>query len=184
MSRKTEAIIAIAIILALVIVLFVLWRKPQDENPSETETDTGPAVQDDVKIPHVDPEDIPAQDEVSATTVTRVFVERFGSYSTESGYENIDDLMGMATASMQRRLDALAESARQTADDNYYGVSTRIMSVKTEVSSETEARFLVTTQREESFDTPGNTSVRYQDIRVSLLKEGEDWLVDDFTWLE
>lgn len=182
MSRKTEVIIAIAIILALVIVLFVLWRDPKQAVNVVTETQNNNGAQ--VEIPVVPAEDIPEQNEVSATTVARVFVERFGSYSTESGYENLDDVLALSTTSVQTRLNKLADTAREQEDQAYYGVSTRIISVKTEESSETEAKLLITTQRQESFDSPGNTSVRYQDIRLSLVKEGEDWLVGDFIWVE
>jgi hypothetical protein len=40
------------------------------------------------------------------------------------------------------------------------------------------------TQREEAFDSPENTSVRYQNITVQLEKVGNDWLVAGFTWEE
>ncbi len=183
MSRKTEVIIAVAIILALVIVLFMLLRKPdaQDDAIDVAQDTTGG---EEVEIPEVDPADIPSNQEVSATAVSRSFVERFGSYSTESGYGNIDDVLSLVTSGLAARLEDLAEDAREDEADSYYGVSTRVMTTKTLSVTDTAADFLMTTQREESFDTPGNTSVRYQDIRLSLVKEGEDWLVSDFTWVE
>jgi hypothetical protein len=181
MERRTEMLIAGGVLVALAILLLALFFRKDEEASTEIET---PVVRDDESVvPHVDPEDIPAQHEVSAATVGRIFVERFGSFSSESDYENIDDVMTLATTSLQSRLEDLAETARGERNDEYYGVSTRIITVKTEVATETSARFLITTQREEAIADPGNTSVRYQDIRVELLKEGDSWLVDAFTWL-
>lgn len=182
MTRKNEVLIAVGIIMALAMLLFFILRTPSEDAPNNTTG--GTQAEDTADVAEVDPADIPAQQEVSASTIGRIFVERFGSYSTESGYTNIDDVVTLATAELGARLERLAEDARAEEIGDYYGVSTRIISTKTEVSTETEAVFLVTTQRQESFDTPGNTSVRYQDIRVSLVKEGESWLVSDFTWLE
>lgn len=181
MTRKTEVILAIVIIVALALLLFLLLRQPPAEEVKEV-IEATPVV-DTVDVTPVDPVDIPPSSEVSATTVGRIFVERFGSYSTESGYTNIDDVLPLATASLQRELEDLATEARNEKVGDYYGVSTRIITIKTETSNETEAVFRVTTQRQESFDTPGNTSVRYQDIRVALVKEGDSWLVRSYTWL-
>lgn len=181
MERRTEMLIAGGVLVALAILLFVLFTRNDEETPTGTDT---PVVRDAAPvIPHVDPEDIPEQHVVSATTVGRIFVERFGSFSSESRYENIDDVMTLATDKLQSRLEDLAETVRREQGGDYYGVSTRIITVKAEVTTETNARLLITTQREEAIANPGNTSVRYQDIRVELVKEGDHWLVDAFTWL-
>lgn len=181
MERRTEVIIAAGVLVALAIVLFMLFfRKPEAE---PVDRDTRVTREEDPEIPQVDPEDIPEQNEVSATTIGRIFVERFGSYSSEADYENIDDVMAISTDALQSRLERLAEDARREQGSGYYGVSTRIITVKTESTSESAAQFLITTQREEAIDAPGNTSVRYQDIRVKLVKEGDEWLINDFTWL-
>lgn len=182
MNRKTEVIIAVAIIVALILVLVFLLRSPEKVSTVKPTPVEAPDVAAD-SVPAVAEQDIPAAQEVSAATMARVFGERFGSYSTESGYENIDDVLPLATDALQRTLQTLAEDARNDADSTYYGVSSRIITVKNEVTTDTTATFLITMQREESFDTPGNTSVRYQDIRVSVVFEEGKWKVSDFVWL-
>jgi len=50
------------------------------------------------------------------------------------------------------------------------------------VTTDDSAVMLVTTQRNESFDSPKNTSVRYQDIELQMVKDGDGWLIDGFSW--
>jgi len=182
MQRKTEVIIAVVIIVALAILLFLWFNRSVKQ--AVTPAKTTPGVTTSVKTTPTPAAGTPVSAAAaSAGTVARVFVERFGSYSTESGYTNIDDVMTLTTADLQGRLQSLLESAQKEAQSDYYGVSTRLMASKTELSSETAVTFKISTQRQESFDSPANTSVRYQDIRVVLNKSGENWLVSDFTWL-
>ncbi len=182
MQRKTEIIIAIIIIVALAILLFFWFNRTVKQ--AATPTKVTPEVTTSIKTtPTPSATGIAVAAPSSASTVARVFVERFGSYSTESGYTNIDDVMSLTTKDLQGRLQSLLEAAQKEAQSDYYGVSTRLMGSKTEVTAETSMTYKMSTQRQESFDSPANTSVRYQDIRVVLTKSGDSWLVSDFTWL-
>lgn len=182
MQRKTEVIIAIVIIVALAILLFLWFNRSVKQ--AATPIKTTPEVTTSVKTtPTPSAASTVVTTPSSASTVARVFVERFGSYSTESGYTNIDDVMSLTTVELQGRLQSLLEAAQKGAQSDYYGVSTRLMGSKAEATSETSMTYKMLTQRQESFDSPANTSVRYQDIRVVLTKSGENWLVSDFTWL-
>lgn len=178
MSRRSEVLIAVAILIIAVIVVLLLLRKPADDQP-----DTNTATTTDGAATTVTPSVVPAGP-ASAQTVSRIFVERFGSYSTESDYANVSDVLGLATPALQARLQALAEEARQNAGGAYYGVSTKVITTKTESENAEVTVIAMTTQRKESFDSPGNTSVRYQDITLTLKHVGEDWLVDAFTWAD
>ena len=53
---------------------------------------------------------------------------------------------------------------------------------KTVTSTDTTITLSMTTQREETIDQPGNTTIKYQSITVSLVKSGTTWLVDGYTW--
>ncbi len=182
MQRKTEIIIAVIIIVALAILLFLWFNRSvkQAAAPVKTTPDVTTSVK---TTPTAASATATAAAPSSASTVARVFVERFGSYSTESGYTNIDDVMTLTTKDLQGRLQSLLEAAQKGAQTKYYGVSTRLMGSKIEATSDTSVTYKMSTQRQESFDSPANTSVRYQDIRVVLTKSGENWLVSDFTWL-
>ncbi len=176
--RKLEVIAAVLILLLLLVVLWLALYKPKPE-PVTAEPEVVVEV-----VPVVDPAQVPAPGVVSAGTVARIFVERFGSYSSETDFANVDDVMILATPAYQAELAALVASYRRQfdADDGYTGISTSVITLKNLTESETAANFLVTTQREEAVGNPGNATLRYQDAEVSLVKVGDDWLINDLTW--
>ena len=178
--RKIEVIAAVVILILLILLLIFALKKPK----TETEVTPEPEPVVDV-LPEVDPADIPAPGVVSAGTVARIFVERFGSYSSESDFANVEDVMALATPAYQDELEATVDSYRRQfdADTGYTGVSTVVITVKTTNESESTTSFLITTQREEAVGNPGNTTLRYQDAEVDLVKVGDDWLVNELTWL-
>ncbi len=182
MQRRTEIIIAVVIIIALV-VLLVLWFNRVQAPTASTKTDKA-AITTSTKTSSTTGTTTPVvATSAAASTVARVFVERFGSYSTESGYTNIDDVLSLTTTELQGKLKSLLEDAQAKPSGKYYGVSTRLMSSKVVSETDTQTVFKISTQRQESFDSPANTSVRYQDINVTLVKQGDLWLVSDFSWL-
>jgi hypothetical protein len=177
--KKLEVIAAVAILILLLVLIFLFLRKPK----TEVVVEEVPVEQIQV-MPDIDPADIPAPGAVSAGTVTRIFVERFGSYSSESDFANVDDIMSLATPSYQTELDSLVAGYRRQFDEDagYTGISTIVIGMKSLSESDTATTFLVTTQREESVGTPGDTTLRYQDVEVSLVKSGDEWLVNDLIW--
>lgn len=174
--KKIEIIIAVLILIALIVlVVFLLTRKkPEDATPTPDDTN----ITD--ELPPIEPEDVPPPQAVSAQTISRIFVERFGSYSSESDFQNITDVLSLATPAFQSQLQTLA--ATQKPSEEYYGVSTFVISNKITAETETTMTLMVTTQRREAIGTPGNSSTRYQDIEVRLEKVGEDWLISGYTW--
>jgi hypothetical protein len=181
LSRKRiEIVIAVLILIGLLILLWFVLRKPKTPEapvivPEQQITQT---------VPEVNPASVPAPGVVSASTVARTFIERFGSYSSETNFANVDDIMALATPGYQEELRGIvAGYRRQFANQTQYtGVSTYVISVKTSNESDSTASFLITTQREEAVGTPGNTTVRYQDADISLIKSGDNWLIDDLRW--
>lgn len=180
--KKIEIILAIILLIVLGIVLAVLFLKPGDgenqgnKDGSDDVTVTEPIVETTVSSRTLEsPPDI----------IARSFVERFGSYSTDIDYANVDEVKTFATAALVNQLDTLLNGVRQSAGAaTYYGVSTKVITIDMIEETETSATFAITTQRKETIDTPANTSVRYQDIEVEVTKAGNRWLVDGFTWGE
>lgn len=180
MTRKTEITLSVLVLLVLALVLFLLFRTQSTPKTDVTDGPSTTATTDTTTDTTTTP---PAPQHATAPTVARIFVERFGSYSTDVDYANVTDVLPVVTDTLAARLQDIAEKARKTGDGDYYGVSTNVIKITTNSTSDTAATVTVKTQREEAFGTPGNTTVRYQDIRVEFVKSGEDWLVNDFTWL-
>lgn len=181
MTRRKVEIIAAVILLGLLIV-FVLWlllrTSPESEQPTEEQTIAT------AELPPVNPADVPQQSTVAATTISRTFIERFGSYSSQSDFANIDDVMSLATDRFRTELEGLVRQYRAatSADDEYTGVSTYVIATRTVAETEEAMTLAVTTQRRESVGNPGNSTMRYQDVEIALVKNGDSWLVDGLTW--
>ncbi len=190
MERKTKIEIALAIAVLLLFSAFVLfWRQKAITPTATTPTAATVTTSKDRSVTatgSTDTTTTPAPvvvKETSATTVARTFVERLGSYSSESDAANIEDILPMATTSFQKQLETLAKQSRASSDGSYYGVSTLVVTApKTVSASSTQTVLSMTTQREESKGDPGNTTIKYQSITITLVKSGTTWLVDGYTW--
>jgi len=109
-------------------------------------------------------------------------VERFGSFSTESDYKNIEDVLSLVTTDLQVQLKQLLKDSRAQKNNSFYGVSTKVIGFNVVESTDTEMKAEIITQRSESIESPANTSVRYQNIALQLVKLDGEWLVSDYTW--
>ncbi len=112
------------------------------------------------------------------SVVSRIFVERYGSFSNQSKKQNLRDVWSMLTKSFQDRLNLTANTA-VTAD--YSGIETRVVSISVVSQSATEAELKVKAQRSER-QADLQTKTYYQDIVLSLIKSGDQWLVDRAEW--
>ncbi|MFH1767334.1 MAG: hypothetical protein ABH826_04570 [Patescibacteria group bacterium] len=175
-TKKTwEVIGAITIVLALIIIIiFILFKEKTTD--LEDLSDTVPIVEFPEEI------DLSGPVEYLPNPIARSFVERFGSFSTESDYANVDDVMSLATVSLQTRLHRIAEEARQSISSAYYGVSTKVIAMEVVAETDSAASIKITTQRKESIDSPANTTISYQEIDLELVRNGDSWLVDNFQW--
>lgn len=182
--RKIEILVAILVLLLLGGLLWWMLRQtPVEDTVTQTVTKTLPeqnTTQTTTTNTAVTPSTVKLPP--TAQTIGRSFTERFGSFSNESEFKNISDVMSMATPALQEQLKVLAEEAASTSSDAYYGVSTTVISVKTTSSTDTQTSLAIITRREESIDSPANTTTRTQEIKLTLVKDGEDWLVDTYAW--
>lgn len=177
-KHKIEITFAILVLIAVFVLIWFLLR------PTEQGViDTAPIVQEEEDpITFRVSQPPPGPVEVAPTTVVRTFVERFGSYSNESEFTHIEDIATMSTPALQGRLLSIASEARATAGEEYYGISTYVIAMNEIARDDAAASYTVTTQRKESLNSPANTTTVYQDISISLVKDGTGWLVSDFQW--
>ncbi len=117
----------------------------------------------------------------SVYQTARFFTERYGSYSTDNEYENIDSVQAFMTPAMQASATAVRQ---QVVTNTYYGISTQATNVKfiDFTPSATGATVEVITRRTET--TGIDTKQFTQTARLQLKKVNEAWLVDIFKWVE
>jgi len=120
------------------------------------------------------------------TKMASAFTERYGSYSNQSDFENLEDLMTFMSKSLEHRTENFIREKRAQANQAaiYYGITTK--SLKTEIldfSPEIgQAKFKVSTQRQEIVGSSVNAKVFYQDVEIKMIKEGGVWVVDQIEW--
>lgn len=113
------------------------------------------------------------------------FVERFGSYSHESRFQNLQDLEVFMTQNMKIWVqDFISKNKDNTSSAKAFKkITTKSLVVK-ELDMDPEiglASIVITTQRRE-FDNATATMPYYQDIYVELKKINNEWKVDSATW--
>jgi len=115
------------------------------------------------------------------------FAERFGSYSNQSNYSNVNDLRIFMSQSMENWADSYIKEnrAKAQANDIYYGITTK--SVSSEVKDFDDAlgksTILIKTRRREALGTTNNVSKTYnQDILITFVKEKGAWKVNSAYW--
>lgn len=203
MSRRTKIIIAVIIaivVIAIIIYLIALFSTrpvPSDEATNApvntgslpTSVTSGQPLGIKVPIATTTPPTLADQREKTIADLTRMsmsFVERFGSYSNQSNYNNIEDLMMYMSQDMSDWAeDHIRENRRKKQNVSIYsGVSTRALSAQAIDFDSTggTAEIKISTQRRESTGSTSNAKIYYQDIKVYFVQEDSVWKVDGAYW--
>lgn len=123
---------------------------------------------------------------VELQRLSRAFTERYGSYSNQTDYANLENLLVFMTDDFQQETRNLirAERAKQRDTGVYYGITTRVITVRTASFDEAAgtAAFLLTTLRREAIGSTANVREFSQDIAVTLRKQNGSWRVDGADW--
>lgn len=189
MTRRKRLTIILLILLALLLLLgWLLWVlfagqervvEVEEVAPVEKVQEVIPAR------PTISEQELEDERETrtasaDVVSLSKTFVTRYGSYSNEANFANLQDVLPLASASFAAALQEMIDTG--VAPEEYYGVSTSIVTVKVDSQSEIATRVTVTTQREEAIGSTQNVSVKYQDIVLSYVMEGGVWKVDSATW--
>ncbi len=109
------------------------------------------------------------------------FLERFGTYSSDSGFSYLTDLAGFMTAPLKQDLESYAAEAPKR--EGFYSVTAELASIATDVfSPETRsARFSAVVNRSEV--SGGATQAYQQEAVIGLAQSASsEWLVDSVVW--
>lgn len=194
MAKRKKVIIIIVLIIVLLIIFGLLfWFLRLRQQPG------GQAIIDPSKIyvpttlPSasaglpVNPEPVIEEKDLETTlkAVASTFTERFGSYSNEGNFSNLDELRDLMTIRMRSWTENYKISQKVLLrGDSFYGITTQALSVKIENFDESfgQANVLVKTQRQEMKGTTKNPLVFYQDLKMQLINSGDGWKVDEVKW--
>lgn len=193
MSKKVLIIILLIIVAIVLIVVFWFWNNQEPEVIVPVDNNV---PNNDVVLPDPQPQPQPrpvvpqiSEEEKLQAQLTRMassFAERYGSYSNQSNFENLEDLLSFMSVSLKRTTERIISNGRQTDTKPaiYFGVTTKALKnqvINFEPNSET-AKFKVSTQRQETIGSAANLKVYYQDAEVEMIKQGGVWVVDKIEW--
>jgi len=198
--RKILIIVAILLLLlilgVLIYVLLMKYRQPAspivtNENININTNTAGLAnLNVQISSTYLAPESLTTEKEIqqkekTALLVASSFAERYGSFSNQSDFANLNDLKLFMTESMKTYIDGvIAKSRAENASaDEYYGVETKVISSDVQKLDDTlgQAEIMFTSQRSEYKGT-ANPRVYYQDILIKLEKVNDQWLVNGAYW--
>jgi hypothetical protein len=119
--------------------------------------------------------------------IASLFAERFGSFSNQSGFSNINDLKIFMSKKMQAWASGYLNEQNNKKNYNaiYYGITTKAISEEVKNYDEDSglASILVKTRRREANGTTNNISnIFNQEIIINLIKENGIWKVDSANW--
>ncbi len=178
----------IILILIIYFLFFFKFNKPQDVPKQQGATST-PAVKTVVEPPKILEVKPVTKEELDQEGVKRLaasFAERFGSYSSHSNFQNMEDLKLFMTDKMKTWSEDFVktQALKQAGNTEYYGITTKAVTKKMVDFDESKgtAKVLIQTQRRETVGSAGNPVSFGQSIEVSLLKQGGTWKVDQAYW--
>lgn len=148
--------------------------------PSNTPTQTQPTVRR-----------TSTQTQSSESEVRRLAanaVERYGTYSNQSGFANIRDLFVFMSDDFAQRSRQTISRAQEADSDValYYGITTEAAITDTVTFNDTQGTgtFRVQAQRQEYLGGPNNVRSFQQTALVEVVKEGGVWKIDAIEWQE
>lgn len=116
-------------------------------------------------------------------STVRYFVERWGTYSNQSDFQNVRDLRPIMTEDFFNEVykNYKPKSEAELSRQDYEGYETKVVSIDLESQNDTEATVLVTTSRRHLV---GSDSVETypQKIRITLVKQAGVWRVATAIW--
>ncbi|MFA5183999.1 MAG: hypothetical protein WC456_00550 [Patescibacteria group bacterium] len=194
-------VIIIGLIILALVVYFTFFRS--EEAPSETpagETVTAtPQLETSPLIGTTTPSDRPVNRQTydlskeaphqfninDLTKIAESFAARFGSFSSQSDYNNFTDLRMFMTESLRDWVDGYVQKLKaERSSATYYGITTKalVSDVKSFDDQAGSAEVFVTTERSESTEQIGGGTPYRQDLRLKFKKVNGDWLVDEVYW--
>ncbi len=110
--------------------------------------------------------------------LAKIFIERYGSYSTDSNFQNVSEVQALVTPALWERIKPKTTPAATAA---FVGVTTEVVTMDmNSFQADAKAEVVLTAIRAE---TKGGQETRTQGTAtVTMVKVGTNWLVDSFVW--
>jgi hypothetical protein len=121
---------------------------------------------------------------VAARRLANLFVERFGSYSSEAQFQNIVDLKKFMTKKMQAWADTYISDQKKQAGTNtsFQSITAKVITTSVTNQSASGITFRITTVRTTDNGAVNGKNTYNQDILIRAVPSGTDWKIDSAYW--
>jgi len=187
LNNKKWVLIGAAILILAIIAISFIPKKQQEKTPA---TETKIPGEEIIASPTLQKTELTDEDKVKSTIMVmgRSFAQAYGSYSNQSNYSNLESVLPLSSSEYRIEISETLKNYRASykPGEKYEGVTTVYVGNTIEALDlgAGAATVLVKTQRKISKDTQANYTLKNQDIRLEMVKEGDNWLVDKATWIE
>ena len=117
-------------------------------------------------------------EETTALQASRLFVERFASFSNDNNNRHIDNVLPLAT----KKMAAWIETQRVTQGGQYVGQTASVVSNELEKIDKENAVVKIGVQIQATVAT--STNILYKNGTVNLVQSNGQWLVDGLFWVK
>ncbi len=120
----------------------------------------------------------------AAAQIAELFAERYGSYSNQGSYQNLQDLLPVMTPRYRTETQAYLASVPPSSGTAYEGVTSQKIStdVRTFDDAAGTAVIAVMLQQQKAVGNSAGAAVSYRSLKMTLKKIGKEWKVDSAAW--
>jgi len=177
--------VVVLIILVIAILLLLNYRNKKaglngEGSTSTTETSLPPIGQQPTIIPEgIKPKVLTTleAEKNAAKQIAKIFMERYGSYSTDNSFQNIREVQMLVSQNLWTKLSAMIKNSSN--NQAFVGVTSKAAMSDIKEWGEDTAKISVGVSKEEK--RADKITTYFETYTVGMVKENGSWLVDSFT---
>ncbi|MCX6798353.1 MAG: hypothetical protein NTX66_04050 [Candidatus Falkowbacteria bacterium] len=186
MINRKRALILILLVglLIIAIIIYLVWfKKPVAPTPGAAKPINPALIKPEISTstPGTKPRNYQKYD----VSKEAPHLERFGSFSKQSNYGNIEDSKLFMTKDLSAWVDTYAAKLRSDhAAQTYYDIETKALSFKVDNFDAKlgKATVIVATLRRESTEAVNKATPYSQNLTLGYVRVDDNWLVNDVRW--
>jgi len=188
MQKKIIIVVIILLILATAFVIFYYYFRGQETNQNTNQLNVNQETNQTLNLSENLNQNANisegSADQTTINSIASAYAERYGSYSNQNNFENLEDLKIWMSKSLQKTTDdyIVAQRAKGLANQVYHGYTTTTLSAKIDSIAGDKATVTVSTQRREVDDNTNQSKTYYQDLSLKFIKEESVWKVNEASW--
>lgn len=178
MGKNIIIIIVVVVLVVAGVVFFLLSKDKLAQEPTDgdqVKEVAEPGLGDEATESFID---LKSQLSLKARTI----IERYGTYSSDSGYQNLTELLDFMSEKLMAETSVKIEQGLEKRE-GFYSIVTKVGSMEL-IKFDPDSVVIFTASVQEQSMFPGETSVLNKTVNLVFLKQGQDWKVDSISFKE